>query len=508
MTVCVAGMVLLPPHSYLLNVLFISLFPLYFVESFIMGFCVHVLVLAGYLVVAHFGIYVDRHKQFPLASCLAWTFITLSYDTPRGVLLAALIFVYYAVYLVKQQDPFSSLISFPPEDVRGFVFYGAGILFVACSFDRLIQHFFLWALFVVACINEARKANNIRMENGEVYLWGDSSGKICKDEQQQPTSSSKSGKWWPSAMWKKKAQTTNAPSSSTQHPAVPGPVRGFTGVRTGVPFSQGAMRQAYFFKFVRDTKKMKEEENEDPFDLLAQKCTWIADNFNAVFVIKRYVPGLLQDRKDEEDTIYNDLVLQLAAKQLANAFNAKRPPHTIRFVDAAVLRFAEGDKTTLWWIEPYLPGKYVKHNNNAGWINTTDLDDTPHAFSHFTYQHTNGEVLVVDIQGVGRAYTDPQIHTHLSIWKRIFPFRVTSSMARERYGKGNLQREGIKAWESTHRCNRVCRALGLRPLSSSSSSQQSSSSLVVSRWRPAALRSLFDAASAAARGSILGRVFA
>lgn len=36
---------------------------------------------------------------------------------------------------------------------------------------------------------------------------------------------------------------------------------------------------------------------------------------------------------------------------------------------------------------------------------------TPQAFSHFTFERSGHELIVVDIQGVGDLYTDPQIHT-------------------------------------------------------------------------------------------------
>ena len=35
------------------------------------------------------------------------------------------------------------------------------------------------------------------------------------------------------------------------------------------------------------------------------------------------------------------------------------------------------------------------------------------AFSHFTFEASCHEQIVVDIQGVGDLYTDPQIHTSL-----------------------------------------------------------------------------------------------
>lgn len=36
---------------------------------------------------------------------------------------------------------------------------------------------------------------------------------------------------------------------------------------------------------------------------------------------------------------------------------------------------------------------------------------SPQAFSHFTFERSGHQLIVVDIQGVGDLYTDPQIHT-------------------------------------------------------------------------------------------------
>ena len=44
-------------------------------------------------------------------------------------------------------------------------------------------------------------------------------------------------------------------------------------------------------------------------------------------------------------------------------------------------------------------------------METEDQRNTPQAFSHFTYEASCQSMLVVDVQGVGDVYTDPQIHT-------------------------------------------------------------------------------------------------
>merc|ERR1712157_448847 len=87
---------------------------------------------------------------------------------------------------------------------------------------------------------------------------------------------------------------------------------------------------------------------------------------------------------------------------------------------------------------------YKKHNNNKGWVSEDDRN-TPAAFSHFTYEASNKYLLVCDIQGVGDLYTDPQVHSDDG----------------NGFGKGNLGRNGIDEFLSTHRCNPICRYLKL-----------------------------------------------
>ena len=55
-------------------------------------------------------------------------------------------------------------------------------------------------------------------------------------------------------------------------------------------------------------------------------------------------------------------------------------------------------------------GDYVKYNSNSGYINDKTLRRTPQAFSHFTFERSGHQLIVVDVQGVGDLYTDPQVY--------------------------------------------------------------------------------------------------
>ncbi|VEL21179.1 unnamed protein product [Protopolystoma xenopodis] len=102
------------------------------------------------------------------------------------------------------------------------------------------------------------------------------------------------------------------------------------------------------------------------------------------------------------------------------------------------------DNSHLFHIERYMEGEYRKYNSNSGFV-TDELRNTPQAFSHFTFERSGHRLLVVDIQGVGDLYTDPQIHTADGVG----------------YSDGNLGPRGMALFFHSHRCNPLCEWLGL-----------------------------------------------
>ncbi|OQS06513.1 hypothetical protein THRCLA_01448 [Thraustotheca clavata] len=156
-----------------------------------------------------------------------------------------------------------------------------------------------------------------------------------------------------------------------------------------------------------------------------------------------HVAKLAIDPDEDPQTYFRDIELQAHCARYAELYNEYKPPKRIEFIQAWVLELKQRNGA-LCAVERYIPGEYRKHNNNFGSVSDEERN-TPQAFSHFTYEVSNHELLAVDIQGVGDMYTDPQIHT----------------LNGHDFGKGNLGALGFQKFLKSHQCNSICKYLKL-----------------------------------------------
>uniref|UniRef100_A0A3Q2XQ84 Alpha kinase 1 n=1 Tax=Hippocampus comes TaxID=109280 RepID=A0A3Q2XQ84_HIPCM len=158
-----------------------------------------------------------------------------------------------------------------------------------------------------------------------------------------------------------------------------------------------------------------------------------------------------------------DVERQMTAQYYVTEFNKslydKEVMAQMFFLPSEALLILDGDVIAgCITVEPYMLGQFVKLTNNIKKKNDA-LPATEYglAFGHFTYLHSNGQDVVVDLQGwvtangKGLTYlTDPQIHS-----------------TRTPRGPSNLAHGGIASFlreQHGPECNSVCRLLNLPPV--------------------------------------------
>uniref|UniRef100_A0A670JSG3 non-specific serine/threonine protein kinase n=1 Tax=Podarcis muralis TaxID=64176 RepID=A0A670JSG3_PODMU len=194
-------------------------------------------------------------------------------------------------------------------------------------------------------------------------------------------------------------------------------------------------------------------------------CTWSEYDIlksGHLYIIKSFLPEVVNTWSSiyKEDTVLHlclrEIQQQRAAQKLTFAFNQMKPksiPYSPRFLEAFLLYCHSAGQ---WFaIEECMTGEFRKYNNNNGdeIIPTNMLEEVMLAFSHWTYEYTRGELLVLDLQGVGENLTDPSVIKAEE--------KRSSDMV---FGPANLGEDAIKNFRAKHHCNSCCRKLKLPDL--------------------------------------------
>uniref|UniRef100_A0A3Q1FRT2 non-specific serine/threonine protein kinase n=1 Tax=Acanthochromis polyacanthus TaxID=80966 RepID=A0A3Q1FRT2_9TELE len=194
-------------------------------------------------------------------------------------------------------------------------------------------------------------------------------------------------------------------------------------------------------------------------------CTWSEYDIlkpGHLYIVKSFLPEVVQTWQSiyKEDTVLHlclrEIQQQRAAQKLTFAFNQIRPktiPYSPRFLEVFLLYCHSAGQ---WFaIEECITGEFRKFNNNNGdeIVPTNLLEETMLAFSHWTYEYTRGELLVLDLQGVGEILTDPSVikSGEKGSYDMIF-------------GPANLGDDAIRNFRAKHHCNSCCRKLKLPDL--------------------------------------------
>ncbi|XP_067827311.1 transient receptor potential cation channel subfamily M member 7 isoform X2 [Heptranchias perlo] len=195
---------------------------------------------------------------------------------------------------------------------------------------------------------------------------------------------------------------------------------------------------------------------------LKVECTWSEFDIlkpGQLYIVKSFLPEVVNTWKRiyKEDTVLHlclkEIQQQRAAQKLAFAFNEMKPktiPYSPRFLEVFLLYCHSASQ---WFaVEECMTGEFRKFNHNSGdEIRPNNmLEETMLAFSHWTYEYTRGELLVLDLQGVGENLTDPSV--------------IKSEEKRSHdmvFGPANLGEDAVKNFRTKHRCNSCCGRLKL-----------------------------------------------
>uniref|UniRef100_UPI0037E96C00 transient receptor potential cation channel subfamily M member 6 n=1 Tax=Semicossyphus pulcher TaxID=241346 RepID=UPI0037E96C00 len=207
-------------------------------------------------------------------------------------------------------------------------------------------------------------------------------------------------------------------------------------------------------------------------------CTWAEQDVlrpGLVYVVKAFRPEVV---RSWQRYFHGSTALQLclreiqqqrAAQKMMQVFNQVKPDdmhHSPRFLDVSlVLWHSNGQWLT---IERNMTGDFMKYNNNTGEeiAPCCSLEEMLLAFSHWTYEYSCRELLVLDIQGVGEVLTDPTV---------IMADNQSGSRGEMLFGPDNLGDAAIKGFLQKHSCGACCRRLGLADLRKRPDSCESSS---------------------------------
>ncbi len=171
------------------------------------------------------------------------------------------------------------------------------------------------------------------------------------------------------------------------------------------------------------------------------------------YVVK--VPKNINPATYNLETMKNDIEAMFICSHVVSEFNERLisfvdSKYLVEFVHSFLYEILDDAAPYKYYYgENFINGRYEKYNNNAGWANATGPDANQsliaQALSHYSWQLTQGYLMIVDLQGVGNILTDPQIHC----------------LDSERFGKGNLGYQGMLMFFNTHQCNEHCQKLGL-----------------------------------------------
>ncbi|CAB3977778.1 transient receptor potential cation channel subfamily M member 6-like [Paramuricea clavata] len=108
-------------------------------------------------------------------------------------------------------------------------------------------------------------------------------------------------------------------------------------------------------------------------------------------------------------------------------------------------------------IERYIKGEFVKYVNNTGELCVSSghlLGQKAECLVHFSYEKSNHQLMVLDLQGSSHMLFDPEVASK----------KLVGEENEFMFCAGNLSADAIKTFVQNHKCNKFCQLLGLNSI--------------------------------------------
>ena len=202
----------------------------------------------------------------------------------------------------------------------------------------------------------------------------------------------------------------------------------------------------------------------------AYKCESIDGKLSGKWVFKKYKENALKDMESlnltEEEHARKQVQMHTLAQNITTQMQRNVPEtfgETFSYDSMLFGKITENNGDACFvTIERYLEGSFTKYVNNTGEISSTtrNSDDIimkkAETLMHYSYQVSQGECLLVDIQGTGYQLYDPEIASKT----------LTSDVGganQLNFCIGYLSTEAIETFFDNHNCSIYCTMLDLKP---------------------------------------------
>ena len=184
-------------------------------------------------------------------------------------------------------------------------------------------------------------------------------------------------------------------------------------------------------------------------------------------MIKKYHDEAIDTIKDDlkvtvEAHTRKQVQMHCVARNITQRFAVRVPPEFGQSFSYGKVFYSLLENVPVT-VEKYIPGEFVKYINNDGECmsgsNGNEDDELflkAECLSHFSYEYTKGNLMILDIQGSGYSLYDPEIST-----TKQGEEEGLSVSGETYFCAGNLSCLGIDEFKKQHKCSKFCKIMGL-----------------------------------------------